>query len=42
MKLYPFPDRKLTKIGIYALFLGVLLLNRDALYSSWAFTRPSF
>ena len=33
MKLYPFPDRKLTKIGIYALFLGVLLLNRDALYS---------
>ena len=33
MKLYPFPDRKLTRIGIYALFLGVLLLNRDALYS---------
>lgn len=33
MKLYPFPDRKITRIGIYALFLGVLLLNRDVLYS---------
>ena len=33
MKLYPFPDRKITRIGIYALFLGVLFLNRDALYS---------
>ena len=34
MKLYPVPDRKITKIGIYALFIGVLLLNRDTLYSS--------
>lgn len=33
MKLYPFPDRKLTRIGIYVLFLGILFLNRDALYS---------
>ena len=33
MKLYPVPDRKITKIGIYALFIGVLFLNRDALYS---------
>lgn len=33
MRLYPFPDRKITRIGIYALFLGILFLNRDALYS---------
>lgn len=33
MRLYPFPDRKITRIGICALFLGVLFLNRDALYS---------
>lgn len=32
MKLYPFPEQKLTKIGIYVLFLGALLFNRDALY----------
>lgn len=33
MKLYPFPDRRIAKAGIYALFIGVLFLNRDALYS---------
>lgn len=33
MKQYSLPDRKITWAGICALFLGVLFLNRDALYS---------